>query len=1010
MRKIHTEVLVIGGGATGTGILRDLALRGFDAILVEARDLTHGTTGRFHGLLHSGGRYAVKDPQAAQECIEENWILRKIMPHCIEDVGGFFVVTPWDEPGYADSFLAGCQSAGIPVEEVSIEQMLKEEPLLNPEINRCFRVPDGAADSFAAAHANVACAREYGARALTYHKVIRLLTEDGRPKTGPPRPPSSVPRRVVGALCHDLVNDEPITIHADMVVNAAGAWVGKIGATVGVEIAIRPGKGTMIAVSQRVVNTVINRCKMPSDGDILVPAHTVAVMGTTDQQMPDPDSFAIEPWEVQLMLDDGEKIIPGFKEMRMLRAWAGVRPLYQETKAADSRDITRSFVLLDHEERDDVPGLITITSGKWTTYRKMAEVTVDLVCEKLGTQRECRTHLEELPTDDGRQTTGFPRPPSSISRHHVLGERLTNVEQSQTYGDLICECELVTRQAVEAAIRSGEAHTLDDLRRDLRLGMGPCQGGFCSLRAAGIWHQLSNLQYPISSITALRDFLEERWKGLLPVLWGKQLHQERLNELIYVNVLNVDHLPGPRASRLAALPYEQGSGGAGERGARERGSTGTAPQHPTHHAPWHTLVIGAGLAGLAAAWQAAQNGLRTKVIAKGWGATYWASGCIDVLGYHPIGDQEPLINLAEGIQRLIDENSKHPYALIELEKLAEVLTALQALCQTSGYPLLGSLDQNWLLPSAIGAIRPTCLAPETMIAGDLRATDPMLIVGLEGYHDFFPHYAAANLEAQGFETQAIVIDLPSLRSRRRVDTITLARLFDQEDFRAEVAEAIKPHLGDAAHAARVGLPAVLGLRNPLGAQRDLESRLGRRVFEMPGLPPSVPGMRLHNILVSAIQKDGGRVENGMEVVAFSGERGAESGRIETVWTKSAARCTLHAARNFILATGGFLGNGIKVAYNGYAQEPVFDLPIHNSPPQGEWFQRSFFADEGHPIFKAGIIVDKKFHPVDADGAITYGNLTAIGSGLAHVDTIRERSLEGVALVSGFVVGRELSSK
>ena len=1014
MRKIHTEVLVIGGGATGTGILRDLALRGFNAILVEARDLTHGTTGRFHGLLHSGGRYAVKDPQAAQECIKENWILRKIMPHCIEDVGGFFVVTPWDEPGYTDSFLAGCQSAGIPVEEVPIEQMLKEEPLLNPEISRCFRVPDGSADSFAAAHANAASAREYGASALTYHEVTRLLTEDRRPKSNSPRHPSSVTRHVIGALCHDLVNDEQVKIHADIVVNAAGAWVGKIGATIGVEIAIRPGKGTMIAVSQRVVNTVINRCKVPSDGDILVPAHTVAVMGTTDQQVPDPDSFAIEPWEVQLMLNEGEKIIPGFKEMRMLRAWAGVRPLYQEKPQGShqsdpnrkslskplgsiSRDITRSFVLLDHEGRDGVSGFVTITGGKWTTYRKMAEVTVDLVCEKLDTQRDCGTHLEELPTDDGRQTSGFPHHLSSASRHHVLGERLANIEQAQAYGDLVCECELVTRQAVEAAIHSGEAHTLDDLRRDLRLGMGPCQGGFCSLRAAGIWHQLSNIQSSISSITALRDFLEERWKGLLPVLWGKQLHQERLNELIYVNVLNIDHLPGPRASRLAARPYEQGSRGA----RREQGSTGAgeqhprtpAPQHPTPHSPWHSVVIGAGLSGLTAAWQASKTGLRTKVIAKGWGATHWGSGCIDVLGYHPVGAQEPLINLAEGLQDLINGNSNHPYALIGLEKLAEALTALQALCQTSGYPLLGSLDKNWLLPSAAGAIRPTCLAPETMIAGDLRSSEAMLIVGFEGYHDFFPHFAAANLEAQGFEAQAIVIDLPSLRSRQRLDTITLARLFDQDDFRAEVAEVIKPHLGDAA---RVGLPAVLGLRNSLGAQRDIESRLGRRIFEMPGLPPSVPGMRLHNLLVNTIQKAGGRVENGMEVVAFSGERGAGSGRIEAVWTESAARRTPHSAQEFILATGGFLGGGIKTHHLGYAQETIFDLPLTNPLPRSDWFQDSFLNSEGQPLFQSGV----RF---DADFRAEYNNLYVIGCNLPG-DFVRERSLEGVALGSGYVVG------
>jgi glycerol-3-phosphate dehydrogenase len=115
MRKIQTEILVIGGGATGTGVMRDLAMRGFKAVMVEKGDLTHGTTGRYHGLLHSGGRYAVKDPLAAKECIEENRILRRIMPHCIEDTGGFFVVTPWDAPSYAPPFRIGCEVAGIPI-------------------------------------------------------------------------------------------------------------------------------------------------------------------------------------------------------------------------------------------------------------------------------------------------------------------------------------------------------------------------------------------------------------------------------------------------------------------------------------------------------------------------------------------------------------------------------------------------------------------------------------------------------------------------------------------------------------------------------------------------------------------------------------------------------------------------------------------------------------------------------------------------------------------------------
>src|SRR4030042_6550173 len=175
MRHIRTDVLVIGGGASGTGVLRDLAFRGFKCLLIERRDLAFGTTGRYHGLLHSGARYVVKDPQAARDCFEENQILRRIMPQCIEDTGGFFVLTPHDDPAYVSQFLEGCTKAGIPTESVPIHQMLKEESSLDPKIQQCFRVPDATADSFLAAGLNAESARQHGGQVLTYHEVLSLL-------------------------------------------------------------------------------------------------------------------------------------------------------------------------------------------------------------------------------------------------------------------------------------------------------------------------------------------------------------------------------------------------------------------------------------------------------------------------------------------------------------------------------------------------------------------------------------------------------------------------------------------------------------------------------------------------------------------------------------------------------------------------------------------------------------------------------------------------------------------
>ncbi|MCI0477446.1 MAG: anaerobic glycerol-3-phosphate dehydrogenase subunit A [Anaerolineales bacterium] len=562
MKHIETEILVIGGGATGTGIAWDAALRGFRVVLVEKRDLTHGTTGRYHGLLHSGGRYVVKDPHSAAECIAENRILRKTHAHCIEDTGGFFVVTSEDENDYPDQFQAACGKIGIPCEEISVAAALKREPLMNPDARRVFVVPDGAADSFQATHSTAQAARQAGAQILNYHEVVQLLVEGG-----------DGDRRVVGAHVRDVARGEDVEIRARMTINAAGAWSGVVARTAGVRVDVIPGKGTMLAVNHRIINTVLNRCKMPDDGDIIVPIHTVSVLGTTDERVEDPEHLTIEPWEVELLLREGEKLIPGVSRTRFVRAWAGVRPLYQEHYNGASRDATRDLTLLDHQSRDGVAGFLTILGGKWTTFRLMAQVTMDKACEYLGTCKPCVTAQTVVPgVEQG---------------HYWLGHRLREVEEHHLQSDLVCECELVTRAMLENAARNNPTLTLDDLRRDVRLGMGPCQGGFCTYRAAGILHELQiangelrssdewnvaymqspshNQQSAIGSQQSavggrnsqsqrdapqfansnllLRDFLQERWKGLLPILWGRQLKQERLDELIYLALMNADHLP-----------------------------------------------------------------------------------------------------------------------------------------------------------------------------------------------------------------------------------------------------------------------------------------------------------------------------------------------------------------------------------------------------------------------------------------------------------------------------------
>ncbi len=518
MEKLSTDVLVIGGGATGTGVAWDAALRGLDVVLVERGDLGTGTSGRFHGLLHSGGRYAVKDPSAADECARENIIVRRVAPDAVEDTGGLFVTTPFDDPAYAERFAQGCRDTGVPCEEIEPGQALREEPMLNPRISRAFRVPDASIDVWRLVWALARGAQERGARVLPYHETVAVHRHGDE---------------IQGARVRNARTGEELDVEARITVSAAGAWGGQIAALAGIEgVHVMPGRGIMIAMNHRLVNTVINRCQMPTDGDIIVPIRTVSVIGTTDVGTEDPDDHTVLEDEVDAMLSDGERLVPGFRHARALRVWTGVRPLFEDRKqngGSPSRDVTRAHALLDHRDRDGVSGFLTITGGKLTTYRLMAQDTVDAVCRQLGDSRPCTTEAERLPgSEDGEYLR--------------VEDRLDRRERHLHDDQLICECELIPRRALEDTIRRRGTIDLDDVRRLLRLGMGPCQGGFCIYRATGILHGLDGFD-TVHANTALLDYLGERWRGIWPILYGDQLRQTRLDDWIFQGLLDVGHLP-----------------------------------------------------------------------------------------------------------------------------------------------------------------------------------------------------------------------------------------------------------------------------------------------------------------------------------------------------------------------------------------------------------------------------------------------------------------------------------
>lgn len=413
------------------------------------------------------------------------------------------------------------------------------------------------------------------------------------------------------------------------------------------------------------------------------------------------------------------------------------------------------------------------------------------------------------------------------------------------------------------------------------------------------------------------------------------------------------------------------------------------------------LVIGAGMAGLTAAWQALEMGKRVRLIAKGWGATHWHAGCIDVLGAAP-GEPGHICDSAlSAVADISAARPTHPYAILGEAKLQRALDAFAQLCDTYGYPLLGSgtAGINWRLPTAVGAVRPTLLAPLTMVAGDLAEPKAMLLVGFNQLNDFYPQLMADNLSAQGIRAAGVSIDLASLRSVRQLNTVLLARRFDSLPFLDEIVDAVQPHLNGFE---RVGMPAVLGFERPVQVKLELERRLGCPIFEVPTLPPSVPGIRLHRILTQEIKRLGGTVLEGHEAVSAE----VRQGRILRVFSEAGARPKAHAADRFILATGGILGGGISASQRGEVSETVFGLPVSGANAQQDWLSQEYFDPRGHAVFSAGVTVDHALRPLNERGEPFAENLFAVGTTLGHCEPLRERSMEGIAIATGFWGGRQ----
>lgn len=521
------DVIVIGGGATGVGVARDCSMRGLSVLLVERHDLATGATGRNHGLLHSGARYAVTDQESARECIEENMILRRIARPYVEQHDGLFITLPDDDLAYQARFVEACQQAGIRADVLSPEEAMRMEPSVNPTLIGAVRVPDGSIDPFRLTMANALDAYRHGAQILTHNELKSFVIENGR---------------VLGVRVQDHRTGEEHEYRARVTVNAAGIWGTLVAKKAGVTVNMFPAKGSLLIFGHRVNNMVINRCRKPANADILVPGDAITVLGTTSDRVPieTVDDMRVTQQEVEVLLSEGMQLVPSLASTRILRAYSGVRPLVASDHDPSGRSISRGIVCLDHEKRDGLAGFITITGGKLMTYRAMAEQATDLVCEKLGVDKPCMTAVTPLP---GAEENKVKLPEKQIfafmarlGRHGSLAGNIA--AEDEIDNSLVCECEEVTVGEVKHALNSKAVESIDQLRRRTRVGMGTCQGQLCTLRAACLVSELLK-RTPKDTVVDVAAFIDERWRGMYPVAWGATLSEAHLTSHIYQDLCGI---------------------------------------------------------------------------------------------------------------------------------------------------------------------------------------------------------------------------------------------------------------------------------------------------------------------------------------------------------------------------------------------------------------------------------------------------------------------------------------
>ncbi len=972
----ETTVVIIGGGATGSGVLRDLAMRGIPALLLEKGGICNGTSSRFHGLLHSGGRYAVSDTEAAAECIRENMILRRIGHGCVRDTEGFFVLTPQDDPDYVDKWVRGCAEAGIAAEELEPAEALSLEPGMAPDVKRVFRVPDASIDGFRLVLHNAMSARRYGGEILTYREVVGITQASGR-VTG-----VDVGNRLDGTAEH---------IACQFVVNAAGSWSGRVAGLAGLDVPVTPDKGTLIVFNHRFSQRVINRLHKSSDGDIFVPHGSITILGTTSQSVKDPEDSIPSTRDVLRLMELGKPLFPQINAFRILRAFAGTRPLYTPG-SAEGRSVSRGFHIADHAA-EGLEGFVTVFGGKFTTYRLMAEQVCDIVAPKLGVTAPCRTAEEPIIPDPDPallakgarifmpQGVGLVADRLGDEFGDCVGQGDCALAGRKDYNPLMCECEMISWREIQYVASRPSTHSLNDIRLRTRIGMGTCQGTFCALRIASALVE-AGVPFAQNVLKDLRRFVQERWKGIRYVYWGQLAREIEMTRDIYCASLAMDEQEGCGTDELDFMQ---------PRLEPDEKAPLPAPRFTSRS---DCVVVGAGLAGMAAALAAARQGQRVTLVCAGAGSLSVSTCAVDVLGMTARGRVE-----GDPLQALGQLAPVHPYVRLGEARVLEACRFLRDLAASAGWTLAGFEGDrlvNTFVPTAAGTEKATCLVPASMDGRSAVHVRRVLVCDVEGIRDCTPALAMSGLSKQGAwsgaEFAAAWLKNPASGGYRTATALDCARALDG---RGQALEAFCRELSAKARGFdAVLLPPVLGTRPGDALHRVVCEAAGCPVLEMAALPPGVTGMRLSRLFLEALRREGVCLCENTRVLASD----RQGRRVTGLFTSHEDGVRRFEADRFVLATGGVLGGGITLE-PGRGHAPVLGLSFPVPEETAEWTRKDVFAPQ--PFAMLGVPVTESLQP-SLDGFEPFAeNVRMAGRSIGGFDPVFEKSGNGTALATGF---------